>query len=452
MGQGGWIDIVNGTTYDWTRGYVHSYQMSAWDFPSVIKAGTSASVYIEFREKLGDKWEDDGGEVEFVIQSTQSPRFQIQAGGKGGYTLQAWFSNFWTQNNPSGSTIRLGWKHNGHVNFVLSGLSGNFSSTNPPSAWMQANRDTLGSRTLKQICIPGSHDAGMSVMNGGTAFATPGNSLTQSFGIGAQLAAGSRYFDIRPVISGGHFKTGHYSYVGSVLQTIGANGQYISDIINEINTFTSQNAELIIIKFSHTFNTDVGRTYPSFTQAEWERLFNDLLSIHNRYITSAANLTTDLTLNDFICPAGGPVPAVLIIADVESDWITDKYNNQGIYPLSSINLYDSYANSDSPDATISDQLQKMRDNSSQYFLLSWTLTLQAADIISGRATIKSLAETMNPLLYSRLTGNVTNSVYPSIIYVDYIDSNVAPLAMAINTRITSLLQVGSLVSKITSKL
>jgi len=438
MGQGGWIDIVNGTPYDWTQDYVHSYQMAAWSFPTLIKGGSSASVYVEFSEKIGNNWENDAGEVEFVVQSPSSSQyrhFQIQARAKGGYKLQAWFKDLETQNNSAGSTIVLGWKHDGRVNFVLSGLFGNFSSTNPPLAWMQANRDIIGGRTLKQICIPGSHDAGMSIMNGGTAFATPGNCLTQKLNIGAQLAAGARYFDIRPVISGGHFKAGHYSYVDMVLQTIGANGQYIDDITNEINAFTSQNAELIILKLSHTFNTDVGRTYPGFTQAEWEELFSKLLSINNRYVTSSTSITTDLKINDFIYPAGSPVPGVIIIADVDSNWITDKYRDKGIYPLSEINLYDSYSNSDSTNTTVSDQLQKMRDNSTQYFLLSWTLTLQAADIISGVVTIQDLAGRINPLLYSQLLGNITKSVYPSIIYVDYLDANVAALAMAINTQI-----------------
>src|SRR5258708_4326471 len=357
MGQGGWIDIVNGTLYAWAQDYIHSYQMAAWTFPTLIKGGTSASVYVEFSEEIGENWEDDGGEVGFVVQppsSSQYRHFQIQARANGGYKLQAWLKDIETQYNSAGSTIVLGWQHDGRVNFVLSGLFGNFASTNPPSAWMQANRDIIGGRTLKQICIPGSHDARMSIMNGETAFATPGNSLTQNLNIGAQLAAGARYFDIRPVISGGVFKAGHYSYIDKVLQTIGANGQYVDDIINEVNAFTAQNAELIILKLSHTFNTDIGRTYPEFTQAEWEELFSKLLSVNNRYVTSSTSITTDLHINDFIYPAGSPVPAVIIIADVESNWITDKYSDKGIYPLSAINLYDSYSNSDSTDTTVPD--------------------------------------------------------------------------------------------------
>ena len=299
---------------------------------------------------------------------------------------------------------------------------------------MQDSLDIIGGRTLKQICIPGSHDAGMSVKNGGTAGTNPGNTLTQGLNIGNQLVAGARYFDIRPVISGGQFMTGHYSYVDAVLGTVGANGQYIDDIISEINAFLAQNAELVILKLSHTFDTDNGRTYPEFTQTQWEGLFSTLLSINNRYVTSSTSITTDLTINDFIHPAGSPVSAVIIIADVASNWITDNYSNNGIYPLSTLNLYDEYSDSDSASTTVADQLQKMQDNSSQYFLLSWILTLQTVDILL-ETTIQDLAGRINPLLYSQLIPSVTETVYPNIIFVDYLDSNVAPLAMTINAQI-----------------
>ena len=119
--------------------------------------------------------------------------------------------------------------------------------------------------------MPGSHDAGMSTLTSGTAMGTRANVITQTQSIGGQLNAGSRYFDIRPVISAGQYVTGHYGRIEQlgVVTWQGGNGQSIDSIISEINAFTACNQELIILRLSHDLNTDVGNEgYRSFTQHE----------------------------------------------------------------------------------------------------------------------------------------------------------------------------------------
>jgi hypothetical protein len=39
MGEGGYINLVNGTPYRWKRTGQASYQMDAWNFPESINAG-----------------------------------------------------------------------------------------------------------------------------------------------------------------------------------------------------------------------------------------------------------------------------------------------------------------------------------------------------------------------------------------------------------------------------
>ena len=39
-------------------------------------------------------------------------------------------------------------------------------------AWMQSTLNTIGDRQLRSIAMPGSHDAGMSVIEGKTGFVT----------------------------------------------------------------------------------------------------------------------------------------------------------------------------------------------------------------------------------------------------------------------------------------
>ena len=43
-------------------------------------------------------------------------------------------------------------------------------SPSVPTNWMQSTLGVIGNRPLRSICMPGSHDAGMSVIEGQTAF------------------------------------------------------------------------------------------------------------------------------------------------------------------------------------------------------------------------------------------------------------------------------------------
>ena len=130
------------------------------------------------------------------------------------------------------------------------------------------------------------------------------------------VASGSRYFDLRPVISGGVYKAGHYSYIDALNSWQGGNGQTIAEIIQQINAFTASNKELIILNLSHDYNTDAGNDpYRSFTQAEWDALFEQLAGLSNLWVAPGDPTTVDLTtvkLNNFI---GGGRAAVVVIVE-----------------------------------------------------------------------------------------------------------------------------------------
>jgi len=147
--------------------------------------------------------------------------FEVQARSSDGYKLQVELRSIATMGNRTGSTIRLGWKHNGCVYFILSGIEGQFTSTNPPIAWMQSNLGTLGHRSLRHLCIPGSHNSGMSRSNSGAVV----NHwiITQRGPISSQLKIGVRYLDFQPVISDGCFVSGYYSEV----HALGLQGSFI---------------------------------------------------------------------------------------------------------------------------------------------------------------------------------------------------------------------------------
>ena len=178
-----------------------------------------------------------------------------------------------------------------------------------PVNWMQSTLSIIGDRPLRSIAMPGSHDAGMSVIEGKTAFVTDEDVLTQTGNIGSQLQLGSRYFDLRPVIASGQFKTGHYSKL-DIVGWQGADGQAFSEIISELNAFTANNAELIVLNLSHDQNTDSG--YGALTQTDCNNLFQQMTGINHLFV--APNPTsidlTSMTVNQFI---GGGQAAVLVI-------------------------------------------------------------------------------------------------------------------------------------------
>ncbi|MGN6437557.1 MAG: hypothetical protein ACTHMM_13540 [Agriterribacter sp.] len=299
-------------------------------------------------------------------------------------------------------------------------------STTPASTWMQDNIGIIGGKKLNEICILGSHDSGMyKRTKGGTVGAFDCNTLTQSHSILGQLNLGVRYFDIRPVIASGEYYTGHYSDTGTPLGWQGANGESIDDIISDLNTFNQNTRELIILNLSHAYNTDVGRDYRGFTQAEWDGLLEKLSTKVNHLFSidgDLTNLITEQTINTFI---GNGKPAVVFIIEPTTVEL-GKYCKKGFYLYQSCNAYNSYSDTNDVDKMIADQIAKMKAQSNSYFLLSWTLTQDATQAatcevpIVGGASIKDLAHEANNAL-DRLIPFVTPVNKPRIIYIDAVE-------------------------------
>jgi hypothetical protein len=438
--QGGYLMLINGTPYDWQSSNLHSVLMNRWGFPAVITAGSTATVYVAWPE--GDR-NMHSGDVTFSLAGTDLS-FQVKATlrGKSNFDLSVVLTNFSTLAYPQGSTIDLGWKPSGVVNFILAGQAGSFTTNRATGPWMHANLGVLGDRSLRHLCMPGSHDAGMSEVTASTAFGAACNTVTQYLPVLQQLQSGARYFDIRPVISGGQLYTGHYSDV-DVFGWQGASGQSIASVIDDVNAFTATNQELVVLYLTQGRNTDVGRPYPEFTQTDWNRLLTDLLRLNHRFVTAnptTVDLTT-LTLRDFI----GSQAAVVVVVD-PGVVALGSFANQGFYAARNFTVYNQYAASNDLKTMIHDQLGKLQaqrpNPDASYFLLSWTLTqngTQAAECIPGLdVSVLDLAAQANPYLYQLLLPATSGQTYPNILYIDGItSSDIAALAMAVNSRAVS---------------
>jgi hypothetical protein len=310
--------------------------------------------------------------------------------------------------------------------FLIAGGDDTFSGgapgdfVGPDGEWMQRNLVHIGGQTLRTLCIPGSHDTGMSVLNGGTAFATKDNCITQKRDIGGQLALGNRFFDIRPCVSAGKFVAGHYSDTGNdVLKWQGGNGQSLADVISQVNAYTAQHAELIIIDISHCYNTDTD-PYRDFNADEYKRCFQQLQGLTHLYASSASDIT-QVTLQELI---GSGQAAVVVIVEDNVDMTGFTGNGFFLKSGDNNNFVNEYSDSDDENTMATDQIAKLiryrPTPQALPFLLSWTLTQTAIEAVLG-PSILTLADRANSILFSKMVYHVSRLVYPNVVYIDGID-------------------------------
>ncbi|MCJ1380428.1 hypothetical protein MMC17_003531 [Xylographa soralifera] len=440
MGHGGYLYLVNGTTYDWHLSNQTSEFMERWTFPSMISSGSVEEVYIEWGQYIGHDPTRDTGDLSYTFAGTEYS-FQVEARATSGLQLLVRLGGISTWSDRQGATIDLSWvdrrtqypRFNG-VCFVLSGTGPNFISTSARPLtvpWMQASLGTIGQRPLRHVCMPGSHDSGISVITGGTLFGDARVCQTQVKSIADQLSFGIRFFDIRPVIAGGEFYTGHYGNLPG-LGWQGVNGQSVRQIVHQINVFTATNKELIILSISHDFNTDAGRDYRGFNQEEWDRLFQELTRLDSLFV--APRSTTDLTLLTMNQLIGNKQAAVIVVVSIDRSHLTlGNYVGHGFYYDSQFPFYDNYANSNDPNVLIEDQLQKLqiqRDHpDTPLFSLDWTLTQRTLQDVTIGPSILEMADFMDPRLATYVIPSCSSTTYPNILSIDKVNS-ATPIAVA----------------------
>lgn len=126
---------------------------------------------------------------------------------------------------------------------IVAGIAGRVNDETVPvealSAWQSAIKDET---LLKNVAIPGSHDAGTDGM--------PWYSKTQSREIDDQLACGTRYFDLRIKVKNGEARIYHGPAVSL----------YLKDILKDVSDFlTAHPSESVILDFQD-FDKDDAKT------------------------------------------------------------------------------------------------------------------------------------------------------------------------------------------------
>ncbi|MEM6717971.1 MAG: hypothetical protein AAF611_01515 [Bacteroidota bacterium] len=440
MGQGGYLTLVNSTDTIWRKTYQHSYQMNVWNFPNVVDAQTCVSIYVEWNQHFFNNASDDAGEVVYALGDTNDS-FEIQANATSGFDLKVYFLHLKTHSNQNEALFSLGWNPKGTVSFILSGTKGQYSSSNlNGSSWMRDNLALLGTKELSELCIPGTHHAGMNVKTSNTFGATACNVLTQTRNVREQLQLGVRYLDISPVLKEGYYFAGNYRKIEAIYAWQGATGQSIEHIIEDINAFTLVRQELVILNLSNSLNTDVEDSmYRSFNTTEWHRLLKLLSKINHRFHALRSMDLSVKTLNEYISQKA----AVLIIINDTID--LGSYWGKGFFKPSSFHIKYQYTNTNNIAKMAADQFEKMKTQSLAYFLLPWTLkqnTFQASMCFFGTASsIKELANEANQQLPSLVYPKISNTTFPNIILVDnLLTSELAAFVMAINWKIHQIIK------------
>ncbi|RDW91438.1 hypothetical protein BP5796_02603 [Coleophoma crateriformis] len=311
----GYIILINATPYDWkkvasehekpipdvSKFYKHgnddwmgrSTVREQWSFLDVVPAGTIAtSMFYRYPD-------EDECKVTYSLQGMDEQSFELRfthlANYDGVQVHIQYQGTLESLNNPVNSTIKLQ-NLNRDWTFILGGTGTErpYISTNPPVAWMEATYPTFGNRTLRNICLPGSVNAGQNrgLRDGLT---TPSqNAMISRFkqyytqrqerDILGQLWAGARHISLRPVhpvapdkahpihsLNLGPLQAGEIVYNEMATwkdfdftdvtdawvpgQKVVMNGQKLSQIVDNINTFTQTiNGELIILNLKDSIS------------------------------------------------------------------------------------------------------------------------------------------------------------------------------------------------------
>jgi len=428
--------------------YLFGQKESGWWFIQDLPGGTMGG-------------ETDSGSWEFYYD-TAAP---FSVNGKTFLFLQKKSTGYWNimevlPGGKMGSQVGNDghWHH--YYNFVFPMVvDSDYLST---ANWMTDNFDLIGDRSLQDIAITGSHDAGMSK----TQECNMGNECdtqTQISNFYDQLNHGTRFFDLRPAwlndeksgVSG--WFTGHWA--NSSIGWVGCMGQSLNDALLDIkeylvimNGIDPNHKELVIVNFSHGYSIEhkthvcldetvtdqcYGWTGEACSDDQWKKMIDKSLEDLSEFMldvpTNCGGYPSHILScsYEYLMQGGGHV-----IFLVDHDTIPTGYA-KGVVNVADFRIYNDYSNTNSFSDMRSDQFFKLRTEQKEreLFLLSWTLTLstdQAKGCYFGgddhHPSIIDLAVNADNNLMRDIMlwvkegyfndSFITKTYFPNILYVD----------------------------------
>lgn len=234
--------------------------------------------------------------------------------------------------------------------------------------WMGDLNSTIGNRTLRQISIPGSHDAGMAwtAVNECRGLGVEAcNTATHGPRVYNQLTCGSRYFDLRPMFSGDSrqvesWKMGHFQG-GTPLGTLGCRGESLGPMLDDIAAFFSKNpTEVAILNFDSCHNLTATKVDPACRdrvidgsvvycpRIDFQDCTDEQKAAYIGFVTSKlgrwmiklgpGERLYDLTLNELVKRGN-----IIVRADAP---VSLHRPDLGVFTRADLDNYDSYSNTD----------------------------------------------------------------------------------------------------------
>ncbi len=238
------MDMVHHTTYDTETGEWTAY--IAW---SDTEAKGSPAVYTG----LGM-----GRELWVWNRSGTSDRIQYMFSGNEEGRRITDLPSFFAIGAASVSFCRQD-----HDNFIMAytdkeqKIQISYGSGYDPASWMEHFLfPAKAEYTLKDIVLPGAHDAGMSFLTarGGKSGYTINecNTLTQVIPVSRQLAAGIRMFDLRIDLYRGNLYTKHAPSDCMEDAVGGGWGEPLKQVLESVKRFLdNHNREIVLLSFAH---------------------------------------------------------------------------------------------------------------------------------------------------------------------------------------------------------
>lgn len=258
--------------------------------------------------------------------------------------------------------------------------------------WMEGESQYLSGKHLYEICMPGSHDAGIFNINASSkriafsncqpeqmstfpaSFVVP-FAKTQDLSIIDQLKVGVRFFDLRPHYDNNRVagdSSAFYAYHGGLL-----GGSFIT-MLDDLRTFmNSTHGEVVVLRLGWFSNFDkllfvqnevsTDKNHKALVKLIQSYL-GDYLYKNSTGAKSYCNLTYDEVVN-----SGNVSSKVIVLYDGQNDLF---YKDNGFFSFNG--EYDNYSNTTNYEQMRADQLSKLKSNYSKpgnLFLLNWALTV-----------------------------------------------------------------------------
>ncbi len=312
-----------------------------------------------------------------------------------------------------------------------SSVDPNVETANWMSNLLKANPTTT--IALKDIAIPGSHDAAMYIIQD-CYLGNECNTQTQYLNMKDQLEAGLRMFDVRPILYKGKYYTQHATdCVG-----FGCKGDIMDNILSQTNTFLDTHAELVFLNLSHFCELEPDDA--SFLAFVNNKLGDKIYK--ETTVNSIPFIKRPLT--DFI-PTNRKTGKVVLVFDTG---IANTPANKalGLFTANIFPTSGGWTDDDNFPELKQNQLNNFSsyvNDSTRLFQFSWQITQNVDQAVAcvltpeSSTSIESAAQNANTqlsIIVDSLTSNNTirKGKIPNIIYVDFADKFVTNLCIKLS--------------------